>query len=358
MEGENKKRKIFGYYVGIHGIAGWAIAGVIALGLSSLFVLIYNYSGTHIINPSGATDYKWHANQYKAQWAEGINYMRMDDNGFHNLSSDVSRIDILLMGGSHMEAIQFGTEYNVGSLLNNYLPEFRTYNIGMSGHQFVNCLDNLEAAIEEYKPLSYVVLETDNINADLDSIKAVQNGTLMDIPSYDSGILYQLQRIPVLKVIYKQLTEKLNVDKAIGTKMESHALDVKTVEDSDAMLDKGDDKLQVISAVLDEKTKFCKEHGVRLVLAYTPWITIESNGAISRNDDEEWVNSVENAAVDSGIIMVDCYEAMKQEYERSCELPFGFNNATMGSGHLNKAGHRIVAQEIYNVIARIEEKGR
>lgn len=39
MESENKKRKRFGYYIGIHGIAGWAIAGVTALALSSLFVL-------------------------------------------------------------------------------------------------------------------------------------------------------------------------------------------------------------------------------------------------------------------------------------------------------------------------------
>ncbi len=72
--------------IGMKGILGWVIAGMISLMMASAFVLVYAYSGTHITNPSGATDYKWRAGQYKAQWSEGISYMYMDENGFNNLS--------------------------------------------------------------------------------------------------------------------------------------------------------------------------------------------------------------------------------------------------------------------------------
>lgn len=335
--------------LGIRGLLGWIIAGIISLAIASLFVLGYNYSGTHIANPSGATDYKWKPGQYKAVWSEGINYMKMDDNGFNNISSDTNDIDLLLMGGSHMEAIQFETEFNAGTILNESVAGMKTYNIGMSGHQLLNCLDNLESAIEEYHPSSFVVIETDNLNADADSIQAVLNGTLADIPSYDSGIMYQLQRVPALKVIYKQLMDKLSIDRpsaALGDVIEAIA-----AEGGSEKLSM--QKLHTMTKVLKEKHDFCEEHGVRFVLVYTPGISVAADGSIHRNDDEEWVSSVENTAKDAGITVVDCFEAMKNEYESTYALPFGFNNATMGSGHLNETGHRIVAQEIAKAVGEV-----
>ena len=41
------------------------IAGVIALGLLSAFTIIYSYSGVHIANDTGTTDYKWESNQFR-----------------------------------------------------------------------------------------------------------------------------------------------------------------------------------------------------------------------------------------------------------------------------------------------------
>lgn len=328
--------------LGIKGLLGWIIAGMISLVIVSLFVLGYNYSGTHIANPSGATDYKWKPGQYKAVWSEGINYMRMDDNGFNNLSSDINDIDLLLMGGSHMEAAQFKTEYNAGSILNESIAGIKTYNIGVSGHQLLNCMDNLESAIEEYHPSSFVVIETDNLNVDAGSIQAVLDGTLADIPSYDSGVMYQLQRIPALKVIYKQLMDKLSIDRS--SVASGNAVEAIAAEGDGEKL--STQKLHIMTKMLKEKYDFCEKNGVHFVLAYTPGVSVAADGSIYRNDDEEWVSSVENAAEDIGIIVVDCFEAMKNEYERTYALPFGFDNATMGSGHLNETGHRIVAQEI------------
>lgn len=332
--------------LGMRGLLGWFTAGILSLAIASLFVLVYNYSGTHITNPSEATDYKWMPAQYKAVWGEGINYMRMDDNGFNNLSSDTDGIDLLLMGGSHMEAVQFGTKYNAGSCLNNLL-DLKTYNVGMSGHQLVNCLDNLEAAVAAYRPSAYVVIQTSSLDVTMDEVKAVHDGTLADIPSYDSGIVYQLQKIPALKVIYKQLSDKLAIDRAgvAAGKAEDAIAAEGYDEDAGRM-----EKLQVMAEVLEEKAALCADNGIRLVLAYTPGVSVDSAGTIYRNDNEEWAGTVEKAAADAGIIMVDCYEAFKDEYENSCALPFGFHNAAMGSGHLNKTGHRIVAQEIAEAV--------
>ncbi len=129
----------------------------------SMFCMIYNYTGCHIKNNDGATDYKWGSYQYCATMKEGFSWLQFDYNGYNNvnnLSFEESPVDILLMGSSHMEAMQVSKKKNAGYLLNEYLPEYRTYNIGVSGHDIYTCVQNLEAACGVYDPQKYVILET------------------------------------------------------------------------------------------------------------------------------------------------------------------------------------------------------
>ncbi len=324
----------------IKQLFGWGAAGIIAILITSAFVLIYNYSGTHIANPSGATDYKWASNQYKGNMTEGINLMWMDENGFNNLSADTKNIDILLMGGSHMEAIQFPTEKNTGSLMNEMMPEYKTYNIGMSGHQFLNCLDNLEAAIDEYKPEKYVVLQSGNVSVTEEGLKSVLDGSLANIPSYDSGVLYYLQKIPVIKVVYKQLIEKINVDRESTVAVKANTTD--PVESSEDL----DRKMELLSQILEEKSEYCTINRMQLVIAYNPAVEVDENGDMQRSDDEKWVGIVSEECKENGIRFIDCYETFEANYKDTFEVPYGFNNTIMGSGHLNETGHRLLAEAI------------
>lgn len=321
--------------IGMEGLLGWFLAGIIGILLSSVFVLIYNYSGTHVINPSGATDYKWISKQYKANATEGINFMQMDENGFNNLFSNTDEIDMLLMGGSHMEAIQIDTGLNAGSLLNEMLPGMKVYNIGMSGHQILNCLDNLEAALEEYHPSKYVVVQTGNLDFGVKDLKAVVDGTFSEIPSYDSGLLYYLQKIPSLKVIYKQLSDKVSIDR----KSEN-------IENVEAAQHEQVSKETLFASVLAEKELICEEYGVQLVIAYTPSISITENGDMIRTDDLGWIKKVETYCESKDIIWIDCFDSFAEQYGENFDIPFGFHNTTMESGHLNTTGHRLLAEEI------------
>ncbi len=331
--------------LGIRGLLGWFIAGVLSLAITSVFVMLYNYSGTHIVNPSGATDYKWPARQYKANLTEGINLMHMDANGFNNLSADTEDIDILLMGSSHMEAIQFPTEYNTGSLLNNMLSDMKTYNIGMSGHQLDNCLDNLEAAVDEYGPSKYLVLQSGNLSMSKETMKLLLDGSLADIPSYDSGIVYYMQKIPIIKVIYKQLNDKISIDTA-------REREIKTLFGGETVDDLGDseeDEL-MLKDILEEKNEYCKSHGVKLVIAYTPPITISAGGAMKRGDEDDLVEMFNNVCKSLDIEFIDCFDAFEENYENTYNVPYGFNNTAVGTGHLNRAGHKILAQEIARAV--------
>lgn len=328
----------------------WCFAGLISLLISSAFVLLYNYSGTHIVNTSGATDYKWMPKQYKANMTEGINFMHMDANGFNNLSAnadDIDNIAILLMGGSHMEAVQFPTEHNTGSLLNkkfkNY-KNYKTYNIGMSGHQLINCLDNLEVASSYYSPSRFVIIQTSQLKLSSSEINSVLTHTLKDIPSYDSGLLYYLQKIPAIKVVYKQLMDKIAIDRA-SSKKQQLSQQLEQLEQDYCFSDGSLDML------LNKSRKLCK----KLIIAYTPQIAILQSGQIERADDLKYVNKFKQCCENNDIIFIDCYNAFLNEYHKSYSVPFGFHNSKMGTGHLNKLGHKILAEELIKTIEEYEE---
>lgn len=46
----------------IKGLIKILAAGIISLVILSAFCFVYDYSGVHISNPSGSTDYKWEPN--------------------------------------------------------------------------------------------------------------------------------------------------------------------------------------------------------------------------------------------------------------------------------------------------------
>ena len=81
-------------------------AGAISLVLLSIFSIIYGLSGIHISNSSGATDYKWEPYQFKSTMIEGFACMKLDEYGFNNPNcSFITPVDVLIMGSSHMEAV-------------------------------------------------------------------------------------------------------------------------------------------------------------------------------------------------------------------------------------------------------------
>lgn len=106
------------------------VAGILALATLSLFSACYFYNGVHIESTTGATDCVWEPNQRLVNMQEGFNVTKMDEFGFNNIiDSQGRKVDILLMGGSHMQAAEVDQDLNVSYLLNMLHPEMYTYNM-------------------------------------------------------------------------------------------------------------------------------------------------------------------------------------------------------------------------------------
>ena len=330
----------------IKQLLSWSLALVLALLLSSCFVLIYSYSGTHIASATGATDYTWKPNQYKANATEGFVWIRMDDNGYNNLSSATDDIDILLMGASHMEAVNVPRQKNTGALLNQVLPDMRTYNIGISAHRVPVCLDNLESAIRVYRPQKYIIIHTGSTSFSEQDLKDVLAHALPDIPSYDHGLVYQLQKVPSIKVLYKQIQDKLEIDMR-AQKAASANGEAEEEKNADS------EKAALLAKVLRQKNDLCREYGIQLILAFTPGVEISAD-SLRRTDDPDETTLLRETCESLGIVFVDTYDAFQTHYQDTYMPPYGFANTRLGSGHMNETGHAILANCLADTIRELE----
>lgn len=306
------------------------VAGLISLTVLSVFLLLYGYTGVHITSTTGATDYTWEPYQIKTTMTEGFAWFQMDQNGFNNVNKCVSTTDVLLMGSSHMEAVNVAKNKNVGALLNEALDD-NVYNIGVSGHQIYHCVNNIDNAIDTYQPTQWVIIETDRVQLDILEMQSVIDGKYEYIESYDEGTIYYVQKyFPSVKTILKNISDWRNLDNTEND-----------FASNDDISDEYDDCL----------TSFLKKavnslDGQKLMIFYQPATEIDSNGELVLNKDEQYLEIFKTKCEGLGIVFVDMTDDFYELYTDKNILAHGFVNTGVGTGHLNEYGHQVIADRV------------
>lgn len=319
------------------------VSGLITLIVLSVISFVYSYTGIHITNADGSTDYVWQKNQIMLNMKEGFAFIRMDENGFNNPLVPENGIDILLMGSSHMEAYQVKQNENCAALLNEYIPDLFTYNIGVSGHTIYRLADNVEAALDKYKPEKYVVFETNTVSLSIDEMQKILDGRSSAIKSYDSGLLFYLQKIPAFKPLYNQLEIWLDTE----------------TEDSDDSEEKEETVIPgnyeaVLMEFLNIISDSAKKHGVTPIIFYAPNESLEKDGKLVFQTDEKYFEIYRRVCESNGIVFIDMSPVFADLYVNGNVLAHGFANTAVGVGHLNRYGHRAIAETLAAVIAEKE----
>lgn len=317
------------------------IAGTGALVCLSIFCLGYTYDGVHIVNPTGATDYIWEPGQLKATMKEGFSWLFVDSQGFNNTHDTWEEPDILLMGSSNMEAMQVDQDENTASLLNELIPTYTTYNIGMSGHTIYRCIDNMEKALETHKPKKYVVLVTDSIDLSIDEMQSVIDGTAMPIPSYNSGLVYKMQKVPAIKAIYKQMADWLVMQNSTTKNEDISSFDENTYK-------------HTLNKFLEKASQAAKKANVTLIIAYQPMQSLETDGTITYLHQDKNIDFFKQSCDINNIVFSDLTNDFQTLYDEQFKLAHGFSNTTVSGGHLNKDGHQVVAKTIASKIKELE----
>ena len=280
---------------------------------------------------------------------EGFSYQIFDSHGFNNrkdYNSETSSIANLLLGSSHMEAYCVGPEENVGALLNNMLPNLRTYNLGISSHNFIYCIKNISKAYEFYKPKNCVIIETSTVNPDLKSLSDVLEGKIQHHRAYKYGSkeMYLQKIFPSGKKILQQIS---------AWQVQS-LKSIRTVKPHSQV--KSDDI--IYATKLNDVLSFVRSrvpNDVTLLIVYHPLSKISSDGELILSDESKFYNELfANTCKNNNIIFVDVTDAMCELYSNKHKLIHGFWNTAVGVGHLNKYGHEVIAKRLAEVIKDLE----
>ncbi len=317
-------------------------SGLISIALLSGYVIFFNYSGVHVRNNTGATDYKWEPYQWKAITKEGYAWNRFDEHGFNN-DKVLTDIDILVIGSSHMEAVNVAQSKNVCGLLNE-MTDDSTYNIGVSGHNIYTCVKNIDNAVNCYQPKKFVIIETSTIELDVQLMQQVLENKYPDIQSYDTGLLYTIQKkIPVIKILYKAVEEWRSLETS-STDANAKVEPIEIVGNSDVAY------VETLDSFLAKAKDSVSSSGAKLIILYHPYTRIDADGRLVDATDKGALSSFQYISEQNDIIFVDMTPDFEKLYEENHILAHGFVNTAVGQGHLNEFGHKIIAERLIEII--------
>lgn len=323
-----------------------AAAGILALLLLCALCFFYYNVPVHYYNETGATEYRWEGSKFFRKGTEGFAFGRTNNDGFVNLSdySAGEKIDILLMGSSHMEAMNVSAKENTAAKLNElFAGELYTYSIGTSGHTLCYCVKHLDAALSTYAPGEYVVLETAAVEIPAEELEAVLLGTLPEIPSQSGGLIGLMQKLPYLRLFYMKYVKGINNDGEASA--DETAEPVMTETDRAALLD---------SFMAKIKSR-CSEHGVQPIIVYHSQLLFDDNGEAYTDTDADALSAFSEKCESNNISFINLEDSFIQAYQQYHRLPYGFANTPPGAGHMNSWGHMLFAQSVYDAIMELEK---
>ena len=314
------------------------ISGIFALVILTFLCTFYRKSVMEVNDPDGATLWRYTASSSYVYAVEGFSKGKLNNEGYVNLFDYEKGMsfDVLLMGASHMEAMQLMQQYNTANILAELSGE-KIYNIGMSGHYLPTCANNLEAAVKKYNPLEFVVIESPHAAfADEDLIKALNHNITREDKARGK-LRLALRENPYLFLLYLQANNVLKNYLPKESPFTSQSNPV------------------LISEVLNKMSATVRENSsAKLIIAYHPRVSLNKDGSLKIEGDPEAVKVFADLCKENGIYFIDMGERFLSEYEKDFTLPYGFFNTSVALGHMNKDGHRMFAEEIYKLMQKIE----
>ena len=326
-------------------VGKFILAGIISFCLVSVFSFFFYNPPIHVPCDDGATDYKREESVFWSRAAEGFCLGRTDSNGYNNFSVP-ENIDIIYLGSSQSEGLYVNTDQTYPHLLNGLFEssgiKLTGYNLAMSAHSFKRNIINLPAVLEKYRP-RYVVFETQDLAFSQEQIDEAFSGEHEALKSYTKrDPLYWIQKNPYVKLVYLQLKNflaKSDEEEDIASAMPSAF----RPEDNH------------VNVLIEYLSDLAEEYDFTPIVFYLPEVSVDPD-CENICKENTFFEHFADLCEQYDIRLVDMAEAFNRSYRESYTVPTGFPNTATGYGHINKYGHRIIAESLYPVLKECEEE--
>ena len=329
-----------------------ALAAVISIVLLSLFSLVYYNPPIVIEQADGITNSKFIPNYRWSFMLEGVGFGKTDSLGYNNAYyDDCTNPDIVFMGSSHLEGLQVSQKENCVYVLNEKFDkddlsynDFKCLNLGTSGHFFGVSANNFKYVAEKFNGAKYIVIEVSEIKFSPSELDDIIEGKFHQPMEKKGFIAETARKIPFIRLMYKKFNESSPADNNT-----SNEENVSTEADED--LSVYSEKMNIVLAGISE---ISKENGVIPIIVMHEQFWEESDGSIVTITDDKYNKAFENCCDVNGIKLIDITPVMIENYKEKYEFSYGFSNTAPGEGHLNRNGHRIMAETVYTHINEME----
>lgn len=335
---------------GIRSFFKIVLSGITALVILCVIMFGYYLMPLRVDNPNHNTDYVWTANSPWACLTEGISYGVTDANGFINRDT-VENPDILMLGSSHLQAMNVMPNENMCALLNDKLDgKLSAYNMGISGHTIDKVVQYLKQSLSIYpRAPRYVIIETGNIVLAKQEIETVLSGSVPKTKVADRGIVAQMQKVPYFRLMYHQLDNgMLDILLSKEKNNASAAEALQTAAQKEPVIDETPYRL-----LLQYLQGIQQEYHTNIIVLYHPSEVFWNDGSVSFGKTQ-YSDVFSRYARQYNVGFIDLTTDFETMYQQDHHVPHGFTNGEIGAGHLNKYGHAVAANRLYRVITERE----
>ena len=341
-----------GFY--IKHIIQWGLAFTIAFIILNILTFSFYAPCQELLRSGGSTTGFLLPDSRGVYGLEGYCIANIDDNGYVNRSLPRSDDYYLVCGASHTEGLFIPLKLRYSDLLNSMLgtdDELHVYNIGRSGNFFSVVLQHFDGILGEFPDAGAIIIETDTLTYDTKALydSEIQTGydpgetarSMLDSLSSRQRLSVRVkQSLPLVRELHKQyLTYKES--KAEPSSSDILDPDFWEAEFSGGYRDALDDLMGFIRSKTDKQ----------VIILYHPAVSIEKDGSLKllTNGAEPYYREI---CAKHDIDFIDMSDAFMKAYEEDHIVPYGFINTTPGDGHINRAAHRMMAEELYKVLRK------
>lgn len=324
-------------------IIQWIVAIIVVSLIMNFALAFYNRTAGWIDRTKGATMSIYNPNSFLLYGAEGYGFHKIDRKGYINSKEIVDKDYILVVGSSFTqgEGVISGERYT--DLLNKmmgYKDKAYVYNVSQDGYLLPDILKGFSSLIKEFPKSKKIIIE---INKSSFAEKEFKNA--LKQREYDSSqngenirkLLSPKQKISIAIKEYSPLIYNIYL------KMK----EIKEVQTNNKKVD-NHKYMEYQSVVNDVLKKVSSMYDGEIIILYHPSLFIKKGGIVLQKDAT--FNSFVKVCKKNNIKVINMGPKFEEEYKKYHKIPVGFANSSMGVGHFNKDGHKMVAEELYKYV--------
>ena len=328
---KNGRKQVFQWTSAL--LAGFFVVNALCFG--------YERQPGWLDTPEGPAASVWRPGAVIVHGTEGYGISKVDENGFLNADGTLAERYVLMMGASHTQGKEVSPEQRYSALVNDYFSGdsglLTAYNIASDGHFLPSQIHHFRAALEAFPNAGAVTIEIGSTDYSAQELRDARNQAVY---APGNGGFNDLSPVSRLKLAAKEGLPLLTLLK-------------KNVQTLRAQAAEGAEDLYDYETELDVALALIRsEFDGPIAFVYHPTTEIQPDGSLKLGYSDTW-DIFCRVCEKNGIDVIDTGTRFARLYETERKLPYGFANTTPGSGHLNAAGHRILAEEIISYLEEL-----